>query len=86
MNPLTITTATFTLTTGSGATIAGTVSYDSTNFIATLTPSEPLAASTSYIATITAAHVTWPGTRSQLALSRIHGPSPPLRPLLWFLR
>jgi len=53
MNPLSITTATFLLT-GPGATqVAGTVSYDPINFIATFTPSAPLTASTLYTATLT---------------------------------
>jgi len=53
MNPLTITTGTFLLT-GPGATaVAGTVSYDAINFIATFTPTLNLAASTTYTATIT---------------------------------
>jgi hypothetical protein len=53
MNPLTITTATFQLTGPGGSAIAGTVSYDAVNFIATFTPSAPLTASSSYIATVT---------------------------------
>ena len=53
MNPLTITTGTFQLT-GPGATaIAGTVSYDAINFIATFTPTALLTASTAYTATVT---------------------------------
>ena len=53
MNPLTITTGTFQLT-GPGATaVAGTVSYDAVNFIATFTPTLPLTASTTYTATVT---------------------------------
>jgi hypothetical protein len=53
MNPLTITTGTFQLT-GPGATaIAGTVSYDAVDFIATFTPTLPLTASTTYTATVT---------------------------------
>jgi methionine-rich copper-binding protein CopC len=53
MNPLTITTTTFTLV-GPGATqIAGAVSYDPINFIATFTPTTNLAAG-SYTADITA--------------------------------
>ncbi|HZL27128.1 MAG TPA: Ig-like domain-containing protein [Acidobacteriaceae bacterium] len=53
MNPLTITTATFTLT-GPGATsVAGTVSYDPINFIASFTPTAPLTASSIYTATVT---------------------------------
>jgi hypothetical protein len=53
MNPLTITTATFLLTGPGAAQIAGTVSYDPINFIATFTPSAPLTASTLYTATVT---------------------------------
>lgn len=53
MNPLTISTATFTLT-GPGTTpIAGTVSYDAINFVATFTPTDPLTASTIYTANVT---------------------------------
>jgi hypothetical protein len=53
MNPLTITTGTFQLT-GPGATaVAGTVSYDAINFIATFTPTAPLTADTTYTATVT---------------------------------
>jgi len=51
MNPLTITTANFTL---AGATqVTGTVSYDPINFIATFTPTASLTASSVYTATIT---------------------------------
>jgi hypothetical protein len=53
MNPLTITTATFTLAGPGGAAVVGTVSYDAIGFIATFTPAAPLTASTTYIATIT---------------------------------
>jgi len=53
MNPLTITTATFTLAGPGGVAVAGTVSYDAINFIATFTPTAALNASTTYIATIT---------------------------------
>ncbi len=53
INPLTITTATFQLTGPGGTAIAGTVSYDAINFIATFTPTVPLTASSIYIATIT---------------------------------
>jgi len=53
MNPLTITTATFLLTGPGAAQIAGTVSYDPINFIATFTPSALLTASSIYTATIT---------------------------------
>jgi hypothetical protein len=53
MNPLTITTGTFLLT-GPGTTaVAGTVSYDAINFIATFTPTLALTANTKYTATIT---------------------------------
>ncbi len=53
MNPLTITTATFQLAGPGGVPVVGTVSYDAINFIATFTPTVPLTASTTYIATIT---------------------------------
>jgi hypothetical protein len=53
MNPLTITTATFTLAGPGGVAVVGTVSYDAIDFIATFTPAAPLTASTTYIATIT---------------------------------
>jgi hypothetical protein len=56
MNPLNLTTATFLLYSGtaaSGTPISGQVTYDQVNFIATLTPTNPLAASTFYTATVT---------------------------------
>jgi hypothetical protein len=53
MNPLTLTTATFQLTGPGGVLIAGTVSYDAINFIASFTPTSPLIASTTYTATVT---------------------------------
>jgi len=53
MNPLTITTGTFQLTGPGGTAIAGTVSYDAIDFIATFTPNAPLTASTTYTATVT---------------------------------
>jgi len=53
MNPLTITTGTFQLTGPGSAAVVGTVSYDAINFIATFTPTVPLAAGKSYIAMIT---------------------------------
>ena len=53
MDPLTITTGTFLLTGPGAAAIAGTVSYDAINFIATFTPTAPLTASTTYTATVT---------------------------------
>jgi hypothetical protein len=53
MNPLTISTATFQVTGPASAPVAGIVSYDPVDFIATFTPSAPLTASSSYIATIT---------------------------------
>ena len=52
MNPLTLTTATFQLTQG-GTLIPATITYDAINFIATLTPTAPLIAGDSYIATVT---------------------------------
>ena len=54
MDPLTITTATFGLSGPGDTAVAGTVSYDPGNFIATFTPTASLAASTSYTATVTA--------------------------------
>jgi hypothetical protein len=53
MNPLTITTGTFLLTGPGNTPIAGTVSYDAINFIATFTPTAPLTAGSSYTATVT---------------------------------
>jgi hypothetical protein len=56
MNPLTLTTATFLLyqgTSASGTPIPATITYDAINFIATLTPTNPLTASTTYTATVT---------------------------------
>jgi len=53
MNPLTINPATFQVTGPGGTSIAGTVSYDAINFIATFTPTALLTASSNYIATIT---------------------------------
>jgi hypothetical protein len=53
MNPLTITTATFELTGPGGTAVAGAVSYDAINYIATFTPTLPLIASTTYTATVT---------------------------------
>jgi len=53
MNPLTLTTSTFTLTGPGGTAITGTVSYDAVNFIASFTPTHPLVAASSYTATVT---------------------------------
>jgi hypothetical protein len=53
MNPLTITSATFTLTGPGSTAVVGTLSYDAINFIATFTPTAALAPSTIYTATIT---------------------------------
>jgi hypothetical protein len=53
MNPATINSTTFTLT-GPGVTaVGGTVSYDAASDAATFTPTNPLAVSTTYTATIT---------------------------------
>ena len=55
MNPLTLTTATFTLQpsgTPLGAALTGAVAYDAQARIATLTPSSPLAPGTTYTATV----------------------------------
>ena len=54
MNPATLTTTSFTLT-SSGANVSGTVSYVAATMIATFTPAAALAASTPYTATITTA-------------------------------
>jgi hypothetical protein len=62
MNPLTITTATFQLTGPGGTAIAGTVTYDAINFIATFTPTAPLIANSSYIATVTSGVTNLTGT------------------------
>jgi hypothetical protein len=53
MNPLTITTGTFKLSGPGGVAVAGTVSYDALDFIATFTPTLPLTASSTYTATVT---------------------------------
>jgi hypothetical protein len=55
MNPLTITTATFGITGPGGVAVAGTVTYDAVNFIATFTPTASLAGNSAYIATVTGA-------------------------------
>jgi hypothetical protein len=76
MNPATINTSTFTLADPTGANVPGTVSYDPTTSIATLTPpAASLTASTKFTATITtgaadtfgnhlAANFTWSFTTS----------------------
>jgi hypothetical protein len=53
MNPLTISTSTFTLTGPGSVSIGGTVTYDAVNFIATFTPTTNLLAGTQYTANIT---------------------------------
>ncbi|WP_425432403.1 Ig-like domain-containing protein [Granulicella pectinivorans] len=53
MDPLTLTTATYTLVSSGGVAVAATVSYDPVTFIATLTPTANLASGTTYIATVT---------------------------------
>jgi hypothetical protein len=53
INPLTITTGTFLLSGPGGVAVAGTVSYDAINFIATFTPALPLIINSSYTATVT---------------------------------
>jgi hypothetical protein len=56
MDPLTLTNATFQLHSGtglSGPLVPATITYDAVNFIATLTPTNPLAISTFYTATVT---------------------------------
>jgi hypothetical protein len=62
MDPLTITTGTYTLTGPGGTAVAGTVSYDAINFIATFTPTLPLTASTIYTATLTSGVTNLAGT------------------------
>ena len=52
MNPATINTTTFTLAAGTTA-VLGTVSIDSTDMVATFTPTNPLVVNTQYTATIT---------------------------------
>jgi hypothetical protein len=52
MNPLSLTSATFQLTQG-GTLIPATLTYDSINFIATLTPTNPFTANTTYTVTVT---------------------------------
>jgi len=53
MDPLTINTITFTLSGSGGSSVAGTVSYDAVNFIATFTPIANLAPNTLYTANVT---------------------------------
>lgn len=53
MNPATINISTFTLTGPGGASVGGTVTYAVATNIATFTPTVPLAASTTFTATIT---------------------------------
>ncbi|MEH6734746.1 MAG: Ig-like domain-containing protein [Shewanella sp.] len=53
MDPLTISTANFTLEDATGASVAGLVTYSAISKIATFTPSSDLANSTTYTATIT---------------------------------
>ena len=72
MNPLTITTATFTLAGPGGIDVVGTVSYDAINFIATFTPTAVLLPSTTYIATITSGATNLAG----LSLGNTGAPNP----------
>lgn len=65
MDSSTITGSTFTLTPQVGSAVAGTVTYNSTNQTATLTPSAPLATNTIYTGTIT----TGVKSSSEVALS-----------------
>lgn len=55
MNPATLDSATFTLATAGGATVAGVVTYSAGSSTATFTPATALAYNTSYTATITTA-------------------------------
>jgi hypothetical protein len=86
MNAATLTTSTFTLTSGGGA-VAGTVTYVAATQIATFTPSANLAVSTLYTATITtgakdtfgnglAANFTWNFTTA----AALCAPPPPIVP------
>jgi hypothetical protein len=52
MDPLTLTNATYQLKQG-GTSVPATITYDAINFIATLTPTKPLNASTLYTVTVT---------------------------------
>lgn len=52
MNPLTISTSTFTLTGPGASSVTGTVSYDAINFIATFKPTTNLLANTQYTVTL----------------------------------
>ena len=62
MNALTITTGTFQLSGPAATAIAGTISYDTVNFIATFTPTAALTASTTYTATVTSGVANLAGT------------------------
>lgn len=53
IDPLTLIPTTFGVTGPGAVVIAGTISYDAVNFIATFTPTLPLIASTTYTATVT---------------------------------
>jgi ice-binding like protein/Big-like domain-containing protein len=55
MNASSITAATFTVTGPGAAPVAGIVGYDASNYIATFTPTAPLADNTIYAATVTTA-------------------------------
>jgi hypothetical protein len=73
MNPLTLTTATFQLYTGtsaSGTPIPATITYDPVSFIATLTPTNLLTASTQYTAIVT------DGATDQFGNPLVAGPVP----------
>jgi hypothetical protein len=83
MNPTTINTTTFTLTSGAPPiAVAGAVTYDVPSHVATFTPTNPLALSTLYTATITtgaqdlfgnplASNYVWTFTTSAVACSSI---------------
>jgi hypothetical protein len=84
MNPATINTSTFTLSSGAGA-VAGTVSYVAATNVATFTPTATLAANTTFTATITtgamdifgnplAANFTWTFTTSPPCASPVLPP------------
>jgi hypothetical protein len=77
MDPLTLTNATFQLYAGqtaSGTPIPATITYDAVNFIATLTPTNPLAISSYYTATVTIGATDLAGTPLGSAVLPIMNP------------
>ena len=75
MNPATINSSTFTLTAPGNIAVAGTVTYAASGSIATFDPTAVLAASTTYVATITtgAQDLSGNAPRSQLRVDLYHG-------------